>query len=377
MMASTFWRQFRLGLTFPVFLASLAVPGVSSASSEAAVFLTSGQLKVQIDQIAAAHPDKVKVLDIGQTLNNSHLYVLQIGTGKPNTPAVLALFGQHADEHEGTNLALGLTRWLVDKAENYEAIANELNKVTIYIAPMINPDGMDYDLRDPDDHPGWRKNRSPQENAEFGVDLNRNWGAFWDAPTGSKSLSARIKDSADPNYRGSRPFSEKETQALRGFVLSHSNIRMFVDYHTGSANFMQGAVLLPYSYGGQAVPSAAKLCAEQLPDQFASAISNREDSRKPFRAVQANRMNALAVEQSPALLKPVMWAATPTSNASSGTAIDWTASNGLCSMGVEISLRNPQSGRQLESRLIEDQSHGLLLLLESLTAKPEREKNGG
>jgi len=44
---------------------------------------------------------------------------------------------------------------------------------------------------------------------------------------------------------------------------------------------------------------------------------------------------------------------------------------------VEISLRNPQSGRQLESRLIEDQSHGLLLLLESLTAKPEREKNGG
>lgn len=368
-----FWQKAGIGFGLAILLA----PGIANASSGTGGFLTSSELKVQIEEIAAAHPDNVRILDIGQSLDNRHLYVLQIGTGKTSSPAVLALFGQHADEHETTSLALGLTRTLLDRAQRDETLASELDNATVYIAPMVNPDGMDYDLLD-SDHRGWRKNRSPQEGWQFGVDLNRNWGAFWDAPTGSYFLSSHVRDPANPNYRGPRAFSEKETQALRNFILSHGSIRTFIDYHTGSAGFMQGAVLVPYSYGGKTVPSAAGLCAGQLPEKFADTISDPGDSRKQFRAVQSGDMKGLVIGQAPLLLKPIIWAVAPGSTAAPGAAIDWTASYGLCSMGVEISLHNAQPDHQEESALIESQSRGLELLLESLVpAQSGREKNGG
>jgi hypothetical protein len=57
-----------------------------------------------------------------------------------------------------------------------------------------------------------------------GVDLNRNYPGGW------------IYCSNDPNspvYRGTEPFSEPETRAVRDLVVSHPNIRLAVSYHSG------------------------------------------------------------------------------------------------------------------------------------------------
>ena len=49
------------------------------------------------------------------------------------------------------------------------------------------------------------------EDLPGGVDLNRNYGAFWNG-------SGSSPDEIDPLYRGPSPFSENETQALRDFM---------------------------------------------------------------------------------------------------------------------------------------------------------------
>lgn len=367
----TMTLMFRHQISRWIVLASLAITTQTAvAAPPAPRFLSSGQLKVQIVRLAATYPQLLSVLDIGNTSENRHLYVLRIGAADPVAPAVLALFAQHADEHASTNLALGTARTLLAWAARDPGFAERLGKTAIYIVPMVNPDGADYDLLDPGFNPVWRKNRSARTDWQFGVDLNHNWGAFWDAPAGTAAQTAAIRDSASPEFRGTAPFSELETQALRGFVFTHRGIQMLIDYHTGEADFFQGAVLLPYSHGGRNIPVAADLCANSLPERFAATISNTEDKREPYRAVAATRLKELLVEASPLIIRPFTWATTTDRGQGSGTAIDCAASNGLCAMRVEVGLRALKPSQSEEASIVGDHSRGMQLLLKNLQLPP-------
>jgi hypothetical protein len=66
------------------------------------------------------------------------------------------------------------------------------------------------------------------------VDLNRNWDANWGGPGSSGSQSSET-------YRGTAPFSEPETTALRELYLANPQIVSSIDYH----NYGQ-YVLWPY-----------------------------------------------------------------------------------------------------------------------------------
>jgi carboxypeptidase T len=72
-----------------------------------------------------------------------------------------------------------------------------------------------------------RKNMRENGDGTYGVDLNRNYGYQWG--TGGSST-----DTSSDVYMGPSPFSEPETQAVKSFVESHSNLKVLLTYHTFS-----------------------------------------------------------------------------------------------------------------------------------------------
>jgi hypothetical protein len=112
-------------------------------------------------------------------------------------------------------------------------IVGLLDSREVWVMPVINPNGYDRAVNGQVD---WRKNTRRVSPAQtmFGVDINRNYGfehatSLTAAYRASLSEQARgsngidINGSLDENnetYPGAQPFSEVETQAVRG--LAHS-----------------------------------------------------------------------------------------------------------------------------------------------------------
>lgn len=62
---------------------------------------------------------------------------------------------------------------------------------------------------------------------ESGVDLNRNYGQFWDVPGGNSP------DPCNQAYRGTEPFSEPETRAIRDFLTAHKDeVKFAYNFHS-------------------------------------------------------------------------------------------------------------------------------------------------
>ena len=112
----------------------------------------------------------------------------------------------------------------------------------IWIVPMVNPDGVEYDIAT-GSYRSWRKNRQPNSGSSaVGTDLNRNWGFQWGCCGGSSGTFS------SETYRGPSPFSAPETQRVRDFVNSRvvggaQQIKAHIDWHTYSE-----LILWPYGY---------------------------------------------------------------------------------------------------------------------------------
>jgi len=84
-----------------------------------------------------------------------------------------------------------------------------------------------------------------------GVDINRNYGYQWSATCWSGSTNRSAED-----YRGSSPFSEAETQALRDLVNDHS-FRYAVSFHSGDEYIV-------YPWGYTATPTSDDLTLKAI-----------------------------------------------------------------------------------------------------------------
>ena len=124
---------------------------------------------------------------------------------------------------------------------------------TIHVIPMLNPDGVDYQIHGPDcEHvlyprllsmnDGSRDFSHWQANAR-GVDLNHNYNAGFLA---YKVYEAEhnIPCGAPTKYSGSAPESEPETAALCNYIRYLGNVDLVLSLHT------QGEEIY-YSSGGQ------------------------------------------------------------------------------------------------------------------------------
>ncbi|MEE8424742.1 MAG: M14 family metallopeptidase [Elusimicrobiota bacterium] len=204
-----------------------------------AAFHNYGEAEAALKGLAAADPDHVQVIEIGKSLEGRAITALRFhGPGEKEKPGIVFFGAHHAREHLSTEVPLGIASWLAENRSRPE-IAKLLKERDVYFVPMVNPDGIEYDIAS--GRYRWqRKNRRQNDDGSFGVDLNRNFDFRW----GGRGASSRP---GAGTYHGSSPFSEPESRAVRDFLTARPNIRIAVSYHSFSE-------LIMYPWGGASEP---------------------------------------------------------------------------------------------------------------------------
>jgi len=200
------------------------------------------ELQTELKQLAQKYPNRVALKTIGKTTEGRDIFAVNINTspedlknGHSSKAGVIFMGNHHAREHLSVEIPLMLAKHLAEKAGTHP-LNQFIEARDIWIIPMVNPDGAEYDVAS-GKYKMWRKNRRNNLDGTYGVDLNRNYGFGWG--TGGSST-----DTDSDIYMGEAPFSEPETQAIRDFVKTKPNATSLLSFHTYSE-------LILYPWGGK------------------------------------------------------------------------------------------------------------------------------
>lgn len=196
-------------------------------------FKTAEEIIQDFSQMRAKYPSLVgPPIQIGTTHEQRPIFAYEIGENTANRalPAVLLTALHHARE---PGSAMSLLYSLHALLEEYAADSAEarylLRNRRIIVVPILNPDGYAYNyLTQPSGGGLWRKNRVPNDDGTYGVDINRNYGPawLWNHPNQGSSADPRLD-----TYRGKQPFSEAETRAMR-LLSEQYGFRTALNFHT-------------------------------------------------------------------------------------------------------------------------------------------------
>ena len=214
------------------------------------------EMVADIHQLQHDHPGIVRVFPIGSSHQGRIIWALEISdqVGRDEgEPEVLLDALHHAREHLTPEMALYAAHLLADGYGQDTSLGWQVTRLVdtrrIWIIPMVDPDGLQYDLGGGPfgggAFKGWRKNRQPTPGTgATGTDLNRNYGYGWQAGGLPQANT----------YSGTHAWSAPETRAVRDFVLSRrvrglQRIRTHITFHTTGQ-----LVLWPYSRSATNVP---------------------------------------------------------------------------------------------------------------------------
>jgi len=228
----------------PVFL-SRSLAG-SGAPENFKLGSMGGHLTLEevIDEMNLMHdlyPDLItEKFSIGQSFQGRDIWTVWMGT-EMDEEKPQAYYNSliHAREPMSMMNLVYYMWWLLENYGEDELATFLLDERHMAFTLVLNPDGYEYNRQNSPNGGGLhRKNMRPNGTSNPGVDLNRNFGPliFWDHPNGGSSTSPGVD-----TFRGSGPFSEPETQAIRDFTLEN-DFRTVFNYH----NFSN---LLIYPYG--------------------------------------------------------------------------------------------------------------------------------
>ena len=194
------------------------------------------------------------LFSIGKSLQGRDLLALRLnsaasGNEASTRPGIVFMGNHHAREHLSAEIPLLLAKYLINNREKPE-IKTLLAGRDVFIIPMVNPDGVEYDV-DGDRYHMHRKNMRQNPDGSAGVDLNRNYGFHW----GEGGAST---DPGSDTYRGPAPFSEPETQSVKAFIEAHGNLTVLLSFHTFSE-----LILYPWGHTHAPIPDAPALAAYQ------------------------------------------------------------------------------------------------------------------
>lgn len=203
--------------------------------------LTFDEIVAELDLMHELYPDLItEKFSIGTSYEGRPIWTVWIASDL-ETPKPQVYYNSliHAREPMSMMNLVYYMWWLLENygADDYATFLADNRHMAFTL--VLNPDGYEFNrTNNPNGGGMHRKNRRPVGTTNQGVDLNRNFGpmVFWDHPSGGSSTNPNTD-----TYRGTEPFSEPETQALRSFVLSH-DFRTVFNYH----NFSN---MLIYPYG--------------------------------------------------------------------------------------------------------------------------------
>lgn len=237
-------------------LAGSNCPGPEPQPPDAGLYHTYDEINRELHDLATQYSAIAQVHSLGKSVEGRDLWALKISAAvaqEQGEPEIVLLGCHHAREWIAVDVPFLIGRHLLQNYNRDTLVTRLLDHATIWVAPMINPDGHQYSVSS---QRLWRKNRRNNNDGSYGVDLNRNYGHEWGGPGSSGDTFSEI-------YRGPAPFSEPETQALRDFLQSRP-VKALISYH----NFSQ-LVLYPWGYTSNPAPDRALL------DQLANGIADR------------------------------------------------------------------------------------------------------
>lgn len=198
------WRAYHATDDGLARLSDAGLPWVPAAKRKASGYRTPEEMVADLESLAAAHPDRVRLLDVGRSLEDRPIIGLSLSTTDEPAASWRILGAHHGDELPTGELVFALANALLEAYEVDPEITRLLDDHAVVLVPHVNPDGLA---------------RLSRYSAS-GVDLNRNYGHAWQAET---------------NGSGAAPFSEPETRAIR--TLSQWNpFHAGLSLHAGTTN---------------------------------------------------------------------------------------------------------------------------------------------
>jgi carboxypeptidase T len=195
-------------------------------------YYTLSEIGQQLDSLRHVHPGVVGTRDsIGRSLQGRPIWAVRM-TAEPdipsNRPQVLYFAMQHPREPMGMMTLLYLMWYLAEHYGQDPEVTYLLQNRELWFIPIVNVDGYEANRRMAPRGGGMRyKNMRnvATDGDQNGVNLNNNWGSEW----GYDDIGSS-PDLLHPRYRGTAPFSEPETQAVRDFYKSKA-FRFVMELH--------------------------------------------------------------------------------------------------------------------------------------------------
>ena len=156
---------------------------------------------------------------------------------EPGEPETLYTGMTHSREVSSLMNLMYYMWYILENYSTDDAIKNLVDNQALYFIPIVNSDGLAYNESVAPNGGGLqRKNRNIYNGGcstyTEGVDLNRNFGYYWN--NGGSSSST-----CNETYRGPTHFSEPETQIIRDFFLQH-DFQLVLNHHSFKNAMLHG-----------------------------------------------------------------------------------------------------------------------------------------
>jgi carboxypeptidase T len=218
----------------------LAAP--STLDENLGKYHTYAEMTALLDSLALANPSRARVDTIGTSLLGRPIVGIEISDNvgvDEGEPEILIMGAHHSREIMSVEVPLLFAKYLLEHYGTDPAVTGLVDTRAVWIVPMLNIDGHIYVEQHHDDPAAlwWNKNRRPNGDGSYGVDPNRNYGYNWGY---DNEGSSPYPDSWQ--YRGTGPFSERETQAVRRLCEGRHFI-ISLSYHSYGEE-----ILFPWGY---------------------------------------------------------------------------------------------------------------------------------
>jgi hypothetical protein len=192
-----------------------------SASLLPSGYHTYDEIALELEEVSCEYNTLTHLVTIGTSVEGRVIYAIKISDNptlkEDDEPDILYVAEHHSRELITTEIAMGWIRYLLVNYDKDFYVKTLVDTREIWVVPALNPDGY---VRVGNGSFEVRKNAHE-------VDLNRNYGYMWGFDNEGSSDNPN-----DETYRGPSPFSEPETQAMKGFVESHSFVTS-ISWHSG------------------------------------------------------------------------------------------------------------------------------------------------
>jgi hypothetical protein len=240
--------RFRSDQAFAQSLSASALPSGRTG------YRTLADYGTDIKNVVAKFPAVARRLEIGKSLEGRPIEGVELAgnvNGRDGRPVLAVLGAHHAREWPSAEMPMEFALDLANRYGKDARVTSLLDRVRVIALPVMNPDGFNVSrtagptpfddneiatlpLALTDGASYKRKNCRPAAGSESvpcisrpavqGVDLNRNYGAYWGGVGSSSDPTAQ-------QFRGPAPYSEPESESFHKLSSTRSIVTV-ISHHT-------------------------------------------------------------------------------------------------------------------------------------------------